>query len=49
MTRVRAVTLAVIGGVVLIVVGWVVALALFKAGETVDPPRTLTVATTAQG
>ena len=49
MTRARAVTLAVTAGVVLIVVGWVIALVLFKAGETVDPPRTLTATTIEQG
>jgi hypothetical protein len=43
------VTLAVTAAVVLIIVGWVIALVLFKAGETVDPPRTLTATTTAQG
>ena len=32
--------LVVIGAVALIVAGWVVALVLFKAGETSDPPRT---------
>jgi hypothetical protein len=42
------VAVAVTAGVVLIVVGWVIALVLFKAGEGVDPPRTLT-ATTVQG
>ena len=47
--RVRTVTLAVIAGVVLIVVGWAVTLVLFKAGDTVDPPRTFPVPTTAQG
>lgn len=49
MTRARTVILAVTAGVVLIVVGWVITLVLFKAGETVHPPRTLTVTTTAQG
>lgn len=48
MTRARTVTLAVTAVVVLIVVGWAIALILFKAGDTVDPPRTLT-ATTSQG
>jgi hypothetical protein len=43
------VTLAVTVVVVLIVVGWVVALVLFKAGETVNPPRPLTATTTGQG
>jgi hypothetical protein len=42
------VILAVTAAFVLIVVGWVIALVLFKAGESVDPPRTLT-ATTVQG
>ena len=45
---VRTVILVVIGAVALIVAGWVVTLVLFKAGERLDPPRTLT-ATTVQG
>ena len=47
--NVRTVILVVIGAVALIVAGWVVALVLFKAGETSDPPRTFPTSTTAQG
>jgi hypothetical protein len=47
--NVRTVTLVVIGIVVLTVAGWVVALVLFKAGESSNPPRTISVATTAKG
>jgi hypothetical protein len=46
---VRTVTLVVIGIVVLTVAGWIVALVLFRAGETSKPPRTIQATTTAQG
>ncbi|MDX6437649.1 MAG: hypothetical protein QOF45_232 [Gaiellaceae bacterium] len=45
---VRTVTFVVVGVVLLTVAGWIVALVLFKAGETSNPPRTIPV-TTAQG
>jgi hypothetical protein len=45
---VRTVTVVVIGVVLLTVAGWIVALVLFKAGESSSPPRTFPV-TTAQG
>jgi len=47
--NVRTVTLVVIGAVALIIAGWTVTLVLFKAGETTNPPRTLTVTTTEKG
>jgi hypothetical protein len=47
--NVRTVTLVVIGAVALIVAGWAVTLVLFKAGETTNPPRTLTATTTEKG
>jgi hypothetical protein len=46
---VRAATLVVIGILVLVVAASVVALVLFKAGETSSPPRTIPVTTTTQG
>lgn len=49
MSRGRTVTLVVVGITVLTVVGWIVALALFKAGDNVTPPRTFPPPTTTQG
>jgi hypothetical protein len=48
-SSVRTVTFVAVGIVALTVAGWIVALVLFKAGETSNPPRTLPATVTAQG
>ena len=48
-SNVRTAIIVVVGVVALVVAGWIVALALFKAGESSDSPRTVPATTTAQG